>query len=81
MVGNRPLFACHLHDKYRRARVKKEGNIFRNGEVDLADFWKRQLGGEELESSKGIPGSFDMTHKQGDMPDACTVVLTKELDD
>jgi hypothetical protein len=35
------MFACSLHNESRRKRVAKEGGIFRNGEVNLNEFWSR----------------------------------------
>ena len=35
------MFACPLHNESRHKRVAKEGGIFRNGEVDLNEFWSR----------------------------------------
>jgi len=35
------MYACYLHHKQREERVKKEGDSFRRGELDLcATFWK-----------------------------------------
>jgi hypothetical protein len=40
LVNGHPMFACLLHDNYRRKRFKKEGDVFRKGEVDLYVFWE-----------------------------------------
>mmetsp|Transcript_19050 Transcript_19050/g.38366 ORF Transcript_19050/g.38366 Transcript_19050/m.38366 type:complete len:104 (-) Transcript_19050:260-571(-) len=41
VVNGRHMYACYLHHKQREERVKKEGDSFRRGELDLcATFWK-----------------------------------------
>jgi hypothetical protein len=37
----RAMFACHLHDRFRRRRYLKEKSTFRPGEVDLSRFWEQ----------------------------------------
>jgi hypothetical protein len=41
VTNGRNMFACPLHNESRQKRVAKEGGIFRNGEVDLNEFWSR----------------------------------------
>jgi hypothetical protein len=41
VAAGRNMFACPLHNESRQKRVTKEGGIFRNGEVNLAEFWSR----------------------------------------
>jgi hypothetical protein len=36
----RAMFACHLHDRFRRRRYLKERSTFRPGEEDLSRFWE-----------------------------------------
>ena len=38
----RAMFACHLHDRFRRKRYLREKSTFRPGEVDLSHFWERE---------------------------------------
>jgi len=41
VVNGRHMYVCYLHHKQREERVKKEGDSFRRGELDLcATFWK-----------------------------------------
>jgi hypothetical protein len=42
LVDGKPMFACFLHDKARRERHCREKLTFRNGEVDLSQFWSRK---------------------------------------
>jgi hypothetical protein len=42
VVGGERMFACHLHDRFRRRRFGRERAAFRAGEVDLAVLWKRK---------------------------------------
>jgi hypothetical protein len=37
----RAMFACHLHDRFRRRRYLTEKSTFRPGEVDLSLFWEQ----------------------------------------
>ncbi|CAB9498771.1 expressed unknown protein [Seminavis robusta] len=47
------MYACPLHDKERRQRVKKEGGLFRKGEVDLdLVFWKQKPPGKSAKSQQ-----------------------------
>lgn len=46
------MYACPLHDKERRRRVKKEGGKFRKGEFDLNHFWSL------VETEKAAPDSL-----------------------
>jgi hypothetical protein len=41
VANGRNMFACPLHNESRHKRVAKEGDVFRNGEVDLNEFWSR----------------------------------------
>lgn len=42
IVEGKRFYACPLHDKERRKRVRKEKGVFRMGEVDLNLFWQRE---------------------------------------
>jgi hypothetical protein len=41
VVGGRPMLACHLHDRHRRRRFRRERSTFRAGEVDLSVWWTK----------------------------------------
>jgi len=44
VIHGERMYACPLHHKERRKRVKKEGENFRRGEVDLNEFWEKDRG-------------------------------------
>mmetsp|Transcript_1345 Transcript_1345/g.1973 ORF Transcript_1345/g.1973 Transcript_1345/m.1973 type:complete len:121 (+) Transcript_1345:2-364(+) len=54
------MYACHLHNKERRKRFRREGRTFRLGEKCLRDFWdvllhKRDDAEEEDRKEKKSP--------------------------
>lgn len=54
LADGQNMFACPLHNESRQKRVAKEGGFFRNGEVDLNEFWSR------INNSVGDPESPDV---------------------
>jgi hypothetical protein len=59
VANGRNMFACPLHNESRHKRVAKEGGIFRNGEVDLNEFWSRRG------NFVGDPESLDVAKRVG----------------
>jgi hypothetical protein len=57
VANGRNMFACPLHNESRHKRVSKEGDVFRNGEVDLNEFWSH------VEDSVGDPDSPDVAKR------------------
>jgi len=60
VVGGKRMYACHLHNKERRKRFRREGRTFRLGEKCLRDFWdvllhKRDDAEEEDRKEKKSP--------------------------
>ena len=39
MVRGMQKYACHIHNNKRKARVKRNGDQFKNGEMNLSLFW------------------------------------------
>mmetsp|Transcript_24359 Transcript_24359/g.36305 ORF Transcript_24359/g.36305 Transcript_24359/m.36305 type:complete len:195 (-) Transcript_24359:295-879(-) len=56
-VRGERMYACHLHNKFRRNRVMKDRWCFRAGEKNLMDFWNNVEGTIVKEEEKEDNGA------------------------
>mmetsp|Transcript_4370 Transcript_4370/g.5978 ORF Transcript_4370/g.5978 Transcript_4370/m.5978 type:complete len:146 (-) Transcript_4370:99-536(-) len=62
VVNGKRMYACHIHTKERRKRLKREGGKFRLGEKRLSDFWdliSKNNGEKKNEMKKKVKGCND----------------------